>query len=81
MAWITSKELIGLPSTPSTVSSINRNAKKLGWITRQRKGVKGVTNEYLVSSLPEEIQLEIEKNSASKIMQNKNIEPTIRELS
>lgn len=81
MAWITSKELISLPSTPSTVSSINRNAKKLGWITRQRKGVKGVTNEYLVSSLPEEIQLEIEKNSASKIMQNKNIEPTIRELS
>ncbi|ENK0985057.1 transposase [Salmonella enterica] len=81
MAWITSKELIGLPGTPSTVSSINRNAKKLGWITRQRKGVKGVTNEYLVTSLPEEIQLEIEKNSASKIMQNKNIEPTIRELS
>ncbi|EAO0949758.1 transposase [Salmonella enterica] len=81
MAWITSKELIGLPGTPSTVSSINRNAKKLGWITRQRKGVKGVTNEYLVTSLPEEIQLEIEKSSASKIMQNKNIEPTIRELS
>ncbi|EJS5187463.1 transposase [Salmonella enterica] len=81
MAWITSKELIGLPGTPSTVSSINRNAKKLGWITRQRKGVKGVTNEYLVTSLPEEIQLEIEKNSASKIMRNKNIEPTIRELS
>jgi phage repressor protein C with HTH and peptisase S24 domain len=52
--WFTAEYLKGLPGLPKAASSISRRATKEGWEKRQKSGVKGVTYEYHMSSLPDE---------------------------
>lgn len=50
--WFTADELKGLPGLPKAASSVSRKATKEGWEKRQKSGVKGITYEYHLSSLP-----------------------------
>lgn len=51
--WYLAKELTGLIGLPKTLSSISRKASNEDWKKRQTTGVKGITYEYHISSLPD----------------------------
>ncbi|POY46133.1 DNA-binding domain-containing protein, partial [Avibacterium paragallinarum] len=56
--WLTTQELLGLTSLPSSDRGISKKAIRENWEKRQREGVKGKTYEYAFSSLPQEVQAE-----------------------
>ncbi|AWX13782.1 hypothetical protein CEP49_04040 [Mergibacter septicus] len=70
--WLTTKELLGLTSLPSSERGINKRATRENWEKRQREGVKGKIYEYAFTSLPQEVQAELLL---------KNAKETISELS
>ncbi|MFZ7276952.1 transposase domain-containing protein [Avibacterium endocarditidis] len=62
--WLTTQELLGLTSLPSSDRGISKKATRENWEKRQREGVKGKTYEYAFTSLPQEVQAEyLLKNS------------------
>ncbi|WP_336368985.1 DNA-binding protein, partial [Avibacterium paragallinarum] len=56
--WLTTQELLGLTSLPSSDRGISKKAIRENWEKRQREGVKGKTYEYAFTSLPQEVQAE-----------------------
>lgn len=81
MNWITSKDLLSLPCMPSAISSINRRAKKYGWTFRQKKGVRGVTYEYLIDSLPKDVQHAICELHISQLMAAPSVPDVVKKTS
>jgi len=53
-SWFTATDLTGLPLMPSSASNVTRKAKTAKWGFRQAEGVKGVSFEYHIDSLPPE---------------------------
>lgn len=56
--WLTTQELLGLSSLPSSDRGISKKAIRENWAKRQREGVKGKTYEYAFNSLPQNVQAE-----------------------
>lgn len=54
--WFLAKEIAGLSGVPELPNSVSRLATKEGWQKRQIQGVRGVTYEYHLTSLPIETQ-------------------------
>ncbi len=54
--WYLAKELVGLSGMPTSLSSVSRKAANEKWEKRQIDGVKGITFEYHVKSLPKPTQ-------------------------
>lgn len=57
--WLSTKNLLGISSLPSTEQGINKKANRENWEKRQRLGGKGTAYEYAFSSLPQAVQAEI----------------------
>lgn len=56
--WITASECIGLPGLPGSLMECSQKVKREGWVSRQRKGVKGKALEFNLASLPPEARVE-----------------------
>ncbi|MDR8533031.1 transposase domain-containing protein [Serratia nevei] len=67
--WITASECIGLPGLPGSLMGVHKKVKREGWVSRQRKGVKGKAIEFNLSSLPPEAR-------AAFFQKNNQIETT-----
>lgn len=50
--WFATRELVGIAGLPGTPQGINKQAKRKGWLSRQRQGIQGRALEYHISSLP-----------------------------
>ncbi|MGC7559558.1 Mu transposase C-terminal domain-containing protein [Pasteurella sp. PK-2025] len=62
--WFSAKELAGIAGLSIHPSNINRLAKRENWVSQPKKGVKGGGLEYAFSSLPAEVQIELQKQFA-----------------
>ncbi|ENG5500202.1 DNA-binding protein, partial [Yersinia enterocolitica] len=56
MIWITLNELLSVNGLPKTPQGLGKKAKNEGWTRRKLTGVKGLSYEYLVESLPADVQ-------------------------
>ena len=52
MEWFSIKDVIGLVGLPSTLMGVHKVAKREGWVSRRKEGVRGKALEFSVSSLP-----------------------------
>ncbi|MBF0784329.1 transposase [Muribacter muris] len=66
--WITTQDLLGLPTMPKTTQGINFRAKQENWERRRKAGVRGNVFEYHLHSLPPETQQAIRLRSALEIV-------------
>lgn len=66
--WFLAKEIAGLSGVPELPNSVSRLATKEGWQKRQIQGVRGVTYEYHLTSLPPETQQQLRLNSALAVI-------------
>lgn len=66
--WFLAKEIAGLSGVPELPNSVSRLATKEGWQKRQIQGVRGVTYEYLLTSLPIETQQQLRLNAALAVI-------------
>lgn len=64
--WVTSQELLGLETMPTTLQGIAFKARNENWERRRKQGVKGNVYEYAFTSLPQEVQAEILLNTQSE---------------
>lgn len=64
--WLLSKDLIGLPGMPKTVSGLKWKADKGNWEKRKPEGVKGRAFEYHIDSLPIETQAYLRAQSVEQ---------------
>lgn len=83
--WITAKELVGIAGLPTSPQGVNKKAKKENWQFRKVEGVQGKGKEYLISSLPEEVQaailLKTAKETAPAVIEKKEVVEQERYLS
>lgn len=68
--WITAQELIKITGMPDTVQGIAYKAKVENWERRKVKGIKKVTYEYNISSLPIFDQVRILKSQKQLMADN-----------
>lgn len=66
--WFLAKEIAGLSGVPELPNSVSRLATKEGWQKRQIQGVRGVTYEYRLTSLPIETQQQLRLNAALAVI-------------
>ncbi|AGI33495.1 TPA: Mu transposase C-terminal domain-containing protein [Mannheimia haemolytica] len=66
--WFLAKEIAGLSGVPELPNSVSRLATKEGWQKRQIQGVRGVTYEYHLTSLPIETQQQLRLNAALAVI-------------
>ncbi|HDL1213104.1 TPA: Mu transposase C-terminal domain-containing protein [Mannheimia haemolytica] len=66
--WFLAKEIAGLSGVPELPNSVSRLATKEGWQKRQIQGVRGVTYEYHLISLPIETQQQLRLNAALAVI-------------
>ncbi|AWK84506.1 helix-turn-helix domain-containing protein [Photobacterium damselae] len=59
--WFSSAELSTIKGMPNTASNVTRKAKKENWESRQKAGVKGISYEYHIDSLPDDVQKDLLK--------------------
>ncbi|OBW98144.1 transposase domain-containing protein [Gallibacterium genomosp. 1] len=57
--WFSAQQLTEFKSLPNTPQGINKRAKLENWEKRQVTGKRGVSYEYSLTSLPQEVQAEI----------------------
>lgn len=50
--WFSARELIGVPSLPTTTQGIHARARRENWCSRRRLGVQGKAIEYSADSIP-----------------------------
>jgi len=58
-SWFTAKDLAEMPGQPASPSAVTRKAKSANWEYRQVEGVKGVSFEYHIDSLPQETRIHL----------------------
>ncbi len=88
MDWITTKHILGVAGLPSSVPGIHKIAEREAWEVRQRKGVKGKSFEYKISSLPPVVQAALLRkqgkvqvaNRVIKLKKEKPTKPYCREV-
>lgn len=66
--WYSVQELLGTKGLPSSDRGITKKAEREGWNKRSREGVKGLTYEYHLTSLPPETQQQLRLNSALAVI-------------
>ncbi|MDO4434876.1 MAG: Mu transposase C-terminal domain-containing protein [Cardiobacteriaceae bacterium] len=64
MKWVTIVELMSVNTLPSTVQGINQKAKRENWIRRRKPNAEGNVYEYLITSLPLEVQRALAEREA-----------------
>lgn len=57
--WFSAQQLTKFKSLPNTPQGINKRAKLENWEKRQVTGKRGVSYEYALTALPQEVQAEI----------------------
>lgn len=62
--WYSVQELLGTQGLPSSDRGITKKADRENWEKRTREGVKGLTYEYHLSSLPPETQQALKMRAA-----------------
>jgi putative transposase len=76
--WVTAKEITELPGFSSAVSTILRKAKNEQWTCRKREGVKGIAYEFLIESLPHDMQSAIREKVYQTVLASKPGEHALR---
>ncbi|WP_439240933.1 Mu transposase C-terminal domain-containing protein [Lonepinella sp. BR2474] len=76
--WYSSKELAGIANLPKQPSNVTRRATKENWKKRQVGGVKGVSYEYALDSLPESVQMAIRERFVRAVVADKPRLPVVR---
>lgn len=76
--WFSIQELIGLKSLPSTDRGITKKSLRENWDKQQRLGVKGVTFEYHINSLPLEVQAELAVKLNREAIERGELPPPIK---
>lgn len=56
MEWFSINDVVGLAGLPSSVMGVHKMAKREGWVSRRKEGVRGKALEFAVSSLPPVVQ-------------------------
>ncbi|OOF38223.1 hypothetical protein BKK50_11885 [Rodentibacter rarus] len=69
--WFSAKELAGIGGLSKYPSNINRQARKERWQSQPLKGIKGGGVEYAFSSLPEPVQVELQRKFAVTVVKSK----------
>ena len=77
--WFSAKELAGIGGLSKHPSNVNRQARKEKWQSQPLKGVKGGGVEYALSSLPESVQIELQKKFVCAVSKPKQL-PTVKNL-
>ena len=71
--WFSAKELAGIGGLSKHPSNVNRLARKEKWQSQPLKGVKGGGVEYALSSLPELVQMELQKKFVCSVSKPKSL--------
>ena len=78
--WFSAKELVGVGGLSKYPSNINRLARKEKWHSQPLVGVKGGGLEYAFSSLPENVQNDLQKRFTNKVTNQPRKVPTVKNL-
>lgn len=65
--WFLAKDLAGIEGMPKSLSSVSRKASLENWEKRQVDGVKGVTFEYSIKSLPEKTRNFLQQGQTTNV--------------
>ena len=76
--WFSAKELAGIGGLSKHPSNVNRQARKEKWQSQPLKGVKGGGVEYALSSLPESVQIELQKKFVCAVSKPKSPPISVR---
>ncbi len=68
MEWFSIKDVIGLVGLPSTLMGVHKVAKREGWVSRRKEGVRGKALEFSVSSLPPVTQAALLRKSGKVVV-------------
>ncbi|BBT80423.1 transposase [Aeromonas veronii] len=63
MEWFSINDVLGLAGLPSSVMGVHKMAKREGWLSRRKEGVRGKALEFSVSSLPPTVQAALLRKS------------------
>lgn len=63
MEWFSINDVLGLAGLPSSVMGVHKMAKREGWVSRRKEGVRGKALEFAVSSLPPTVQAALLRKS------------------
>lgn len=66
--WYSVQELLGTSGLPSSDRGITKKAERENWVKRNREGVKGLTYEYHLHSLPPETQQALKLQAALAVV-------------
>lgn len=78
--WFSAKELAGIGGLSKHPSNVNRLARKEKWQSQPLKGVKGGGVEYALSSLPELVQIELQKKFVCSVSKPKSLPADLRQV-
>ena len=78
--WFSAKELAGIGGLSKHPSNVNRQARKEKWQSQPLKGVKGGGVEYALSSLPESVQIELQKKFVCAVSKPKSLPADLRQV-
>ncbi len=78
--WFSAKELAGIGGLSKHPSNVNRQARKEKWQSQPLKGVKGGGVEYALSSLPESVQIELQKKFVCAVSKPKYLPADLRQV-
>ena len=78
--WFSAKELAGIGGLSKHPSNVNRQARKEKWQSQPLKGVKGGGVEYALSSLPESVQIELQKKFVRAVSKPKSLPADLRQV-
>lgn len=78
--WFSAKELAGIGGLSKHPSNVNRQARKEKWQSQPLKGVKGGGIEYALSSLPESVQIELQKKFVCAVSKPKSLPADLRQV-
>ena len=78
--WFSAKELAGIGGLSKHPSNVNRLARKEKWQSQPLKGVKGGGVEYALSSLPELVQMELQKKFVCSVSKPKSLPADLRQV-
>lgn len=78
--WFSAKELAGIGGLSKHPSNVNRQARKEKWQSQPLKGVKGGGVEYALSSLPESVQIELQKKFVCAASKPKSLPADLRQV-
>lgn len=66
-AWLSARELAGLPGLPASRRKVHERAKREGWANRRRRANGGERIEYAYSSLPDTTRAHLEQEAMEQI--------------